>query len=228
MATGGMKQEEFESQYVNQIICGDCLEVMRDWPDGCVDLVLTDPPYGVGKAEWDIEFPTEWIKEGFRLSKRILCMSGNSALIKAGNAFGDKYKDCIVMNAVNGMTRSKIAFGKWFPVLAAGDWAFEGRPNLMRFTMDGVRDISHPCPKPLNSMLPLIHWYSKPNDLILDPFCGSGTTCVAAKMLGRRYIGIDISEEYCQIARERLKAVDTGVPVKEAKVGQLPMFAETG
>ena len=73
-------------------------------------------------------------------------------------------------------------------------------------------------------MLPLMHWYSKDSDLILDPFCGSGTTCVAAKLLGRRYIGIDISEEYCQIARQRLEAVDTGVPVKEQKQGQLALF----
>ena len=53
---------------------------------------------------------------------------------------------------------------------------------------------------------------------------GSGTTCVAAKMLSRRYIGIDISEEYCQIARQRLEAVDTGVPVKEQRQGQMPLF----
>ena len=60
--------------------------------------------------------------------------------------------------------------------------------------------------------------------MVVDPLCGSGTTCVAAKMLGRNYIGIDISEEYCQIARDRLKALDTGVPVAEAKAGQMGLF----
>jgi len=60
--------------------------------------------------------------------------------------------------------------------------------------------------------------------IVLEPFAGTGTTCVAAKKLGRRYIGIDISPEYCQIARDRLRAVDTGVPVKEARAGQGALF----
>ena len=71
----------------------------------------------------------------------------------------------------------------------------------------------------------LVGLFSNPGDLIIDPFCGSGTTCVAAKMLGRNYIGIDISPDYCEIARQRLEAIDTGVPVAEAKAGQLPLFA---
>jgi len=85
--------------------------------------------------------------------------------------------------------------------------------------------IDHPCPRPLEQVAYVVELASVADSLVLDPFCGSGTTCVAAKMLGRRFIGIDISLEYCDIARSRLRAVDTGVPVKEAKAGQLPLFA---
>ena len=89
-----------------------------------------------------------------------------------------------------------------------------------------TRNRTHPTEKPLWLMLKIIEASSSPNDLILDPFCGSGTTCVAAKMLGRRYIGIDISEKYCEIARQRLEAVDTGVPVKEQRAGQMALEFE--
>ena len=61
---------------------------------------------------------------------------------------------------------------------------------------------------------------------VLDPFCGSGTTCVAAKMLGRDYIGIDISSDYVAIARERLRAVETGVPARERRAGQMGLFEQ--
>jgi hypothetical protein len=85
------------------------------------------------------------------------------------------------------------------------------------------RNFCHPSQKPIELMLWCLSFV--PADyLILDPFCGSGTTCVAAKKLGRRYIGIDISPEYCEIARKRLEAVDTGVPVKEAQAGQMALW----
>ena len=56
--------------------------------------------------------------------------------------------------------------------------------------------------------------------IILDLCGGTGTTCIAAKMLDRRYIGIDISEEYCEVARKRIEAVDKGITVKELNKGQ--------
>jgi len=100
----------------------------------------------------------------------------------------------------------------------------------VRFTGEGYyfneERYNHPCHAPLKLMQKLVTCSSLENKLILDPFCGSGTTCVAAKMLGRRYIGIDISPEYCEIARKRLRAVDTGVPVKEQDKGQMALFEE--
>lgn len=66
------------------------------------------------------------------------------------------------------------------------------------------RDCKHPTVKPVKLMSYLIAIGSWPGDLILDPFMGSGTTLVAAKKLGRRFIGVEISEEYCAIAVKRL------------------------
>jgi adenine-specific DNA-methyltransferase len=63
----------------------------------------------------------------------------------------------------------------------------------------------HPTEKPLTAMMLLVDAFSKPGDLVLDPFVGSGTTAVAAKTLGRRYIGIDIEPVYAQQAQERVR-----------------------
>ena len=62
----------------------------------------------------------------------------------------------------------------------------------------------HPCPKPIEWGLWLCERAAPQDGIILDPFCGSGTTCVAAKKLGRRWIGIEIDESYARIARERV------------------------
>ena len=88
----------------------------------------------------------------------------------------------------------------------------------------GDQFTEHPSQKPIRLMLQLVYDYSKEGDLILDPFCGSGTICVAAKMLGRHYIGIDISEKYCEIARKRIEAAEKGITVKELEKGQGVLF----
>ena len=69
----------------------------------------------------------------------------------------------------------------------------------------GGPESQHPAVFPVNLALELASAYSSGNDLILDQFMGSGTTLVAAKQLGRRAIGIEIEEKYCQIAVERLR-----------------------
>lgn len=84
--------------------------------------------------------------------------------------------------------------------------------------------VDHPTPKPTELMEWCIEKFSEPGDLIFDPYVGSGTTCIAAKRLRRNYIGIDISEEYCQITRDRLAAEEAGLTVKEIKKGQGSLF----
>jgi len=72
----------------------------------------------------------------------------------------------------------------------------------------------HPWQQAAGELSPIIEFYTNPGDIILDPFCGSGTTCVAAKKLGRRWIGIEIDERYCEIARNRVKNTPAPMSVK--------------
>lgn len=116
---------------------------------------------------------------------------------------------------------------------AACKW-YGGRAieNIIRPGDYGIRKIipsaeDHPTPKPIELAIHFIQLHSEAGDIILDPFAGHGWVCVAAKMRGRRYIGIDISEEYCDIARQRLVAVETGISVVEQRNGQMALFGDT-
>ena len=207
---------------------------MKDWPDNCVDLVLTDPPYGVGKADWDSVFPDidVWfvINRIMKSDSSILVFPGEKHLPQKLDILFTvfNYEWLIVWYKNNAMQFGKTGYAKQSIIW----WLSKNNPKARPKINDVIAlpiiirndGNTHPTPKPLDLILPLTKHWSNKADLILDPFCGSGTTCVAAKMLGRRYIGIDISEKYCEIARQRLEAVDTGVPVREQRKGQLALF----
>ena len=235
---------------INTVICGDCLEVMKDWPDNCVDLVLTDPPYNVSTKDidkgngilkqnfgkWDYDYdPVPHIKKW----KRLLRSNGQVYVFCSDGLIGTYH---MRFNALFGFfkllvfwrsnpcpqfrKRSYVQNCQYICWGRQGEYVFNFiSQNKMhtcfeyRFLETNDRE-GHPNQKDITIMIKFITISSNQNDLILDPFCGSGTTCVAAKMLGRRFIGIDISPEYCEIARMRLKAVDTGVPVAEQRQGQ--------
>ncbi len=87
-------------------------------------------------------------------------------------------------------------------------WNGGGRHGVFRVNKNdngGLKN-EHPTTKPRLLMRDLVNLFSDGNELILDPFLGSGTTAVAAKMEGRNYIGIEISEKYCEIARQRVNS----------------------
>jgi DNA modification methylase len=99
------------------------------------------------------------------------------------------------------------------------DFSVEDRGlyDIQRFKWSGFKPNGHPAEKPVLLCKWLIGNGCLSGDLILDPFCGSGTTLVAAKMLGRRYIGIDIEKKYCDIAEERLRNTTPPLPFAETR-----------
>ena len=231
---------------VNTIVCGDCLEIMKGWPDNCVDLCLCDPPYNIKLGQnqhyhrrldnhpsiYRDDMTDEKYKVFIQKATREILRLAKCVIITCGN--GNQYlypkpKWTMVwrkMNActISPMTRGiKICISCWEPIIIYGKLDNPPMFDIINCPISIQKDAEgHPVPKPLKLFYEIVSWK---DGLILDPFCGSGTTCVAAKMLGRDYIGIDISSQYVEIARKRLEAFDTGVPVKEQNKGQMPLFS---
>lgn len=206
-------------QYINRITCADCLDILKQLPDKCVDLLLTDPPYGIdyggqlrgkgdGKGgsdkngwkgwnapEWDKERPSaEIFREMLRVSK--------NQIIWGGNYFADLLPASQGWFVWNKMQRNFS--------LADGELAWTSFDKALRI-FDYSRGQAnqderiHPTQKPLK----LIEWCltkgGEENDLVLDCFSGSGTTAVACHNLKRRFICIEKDPEYWKASCERLE-----------------------
>ena len=191
----------YQDDYV-VIYLGDCLDILPQLNIDKNALFITDPPYVCKKADWDLELPIEQLKYIASFKNRKLIMPGNLSLIKTGKLFD--YTDMIILHSLNGITKSKIAFGNYIPVLAIGNWKWEARPNCLDFIVNTKEEkINHPSPKPLNAIKKLFRYYVK-DEIIIDPFMGSGTILKVAKLLGLKAIGIEIEKKYCDIAIKRL------------------------
>jgi len=92
----------------------------------------------------------------------------------------------------------------------------EWTKSIWTFRAVSAKQIGHPAPFPEELPRRLIDLYSFKNDVVLDPFCGSGTTCLAAYRLGRQYIGYEINPEYKQLAEERLGDATKGDLLRQA------------
>ena len=203
-----------------KIFCRDCLELMKEFPDKYFDLCLTDPPYGIKrdkgfggfggfggrgkpiarrtyKDNWDSNRPNKkCFKEIIRICKQVLIFGGNyfADILPQGTHWivWDKlntmpsFGDCeLIWTNLNRNSVKKLI------------WEYNG-------LLGKEENRYHPTQKPIKLLHDLLDKYSNENDIVFDPFMGSGTTLRACKDLGRKCIGIEISKEYCDIAVKRL------------------------
>lgn len=214
-----------------QLYEGDCLEILPTIKDLSCHAFITDPPYGCGKAEWDNEFPTKWYAEAKRIADMTVIITGSSGLKDSIALVGDDFVDVIAAWNRNGMTRGPIGYGNWLAAVVACSKPSMG-PNFLSFTIAGDMP-DHPSPKPISYMKKLIERVTKPGDLIIDCFMGSGRTGVAALQTGRRFIGIELNAEYFQLAKRDIEdaaRAAAGQPKiltgNQNDMAGLPMFAE--
>lgn len=207
----------------NTIIQGDCTAVLKSLPDGNADFVLTDPPWLVryrdraGRAVINDDNP-DGVLPAFGDIYRVLkpnsfcvCFYGWNrvdAFFRAWTQAGFKPVGHIVWRK-NYASRTGFlkAHHEQAYVLAKGRPPAPAQPieDVQPWEYTGNR--AHPTEKAVSILGPLIRCFSRPGDLVLDPFAGSGSACVAAALAGRRYCGIEIEPRYCAHARKRLAGV---------------------
>ena len=189
---------------LDTIVVGDCLDVMREMPDGSVDEVISDPPYGVTTLKWDCRVKQEWLDEMLRVAQGsvLLCSAARPDIQQHMLSLLPLADRVIIWR----QPRVKAGYGmfwSWQPIYCWG--ADFGGWDTIQFSTGGR--YCHPTQKPVALMSKLLDMTSTKRDLIFDPFMGSGTTAVAAKRLGRHYFGCDISEEYVEMARKRVAQI---------------------
>ena len=221
---------------VSKLWQGDCLELMKNIPDGSVDMILTDPPYGMNLtpqrktskfngAKIENDDNLEWTDDFFNSCFRVLpqkdccafffCSHHSvGAFIKSGKKAGFDVKNLLVWN--------KDWFGignNWRPnyelilLLTKGKFKTKSnnKSNILTYRRLAGTKMVHPTEKVVSLLEELIVEPDYYNHVILDPFMGSGTTGVACANTNRNFIGIEMDETYFNIAKQRIAEAESNV-----------------
>ncbi len=207
-----------------ELYLGDCLEILPAL--GKVDAVVTDPPYqltvrssGRKQDHWaDIHNAAFWFAELFRLFRR--CLEGHGVvwqflnwrtvptLTKAALDAGWEINSLAVWDKEIIGTGSNRGLRKRYEMIAllidGPGLSNRGVPDIFQARASYRKPSGHPAEKPVSIMRQIIGVTE--GETILDPFMGSGTTAVACRELGRKFIGIEIDPQYFEIARSRIRA----------------------
>jgi site-specific DNA-methyltransferase (adenine-specific) len=209
---------------VNQVIHGDCTQVLRSLPSESIDAVITDPPYFVryrdrsGREIANDDNPASVLgafTDIYRLLKPdsfCVCFYGWNRV----DAFFQAWTDAGFQPVGHLVWAKSYASSVRF-VEARHEQAYllaKGRPAKPPAPLADVRpweytgNVAHPTEKAVSILRPLVESFALAGGVVLDPFAGSGSTLVAAALSGRRYVGIELEEKYCRLARKRLAGVD--------------------
>jgi site-specific DNA-methyltransferase (adenine-specific) len=272
--------------FIGKVVNGDCREVMKTMEEGCIDLIVTSPPYGVG-IEYDVhdddmfvedylKFTEEWMTEAFRVLKddgriAINIPYETNRQAKGGRIFmvsevwqimkkiGYKFFGVVDLEEESPHRSRTTAWGSWMSpsapyiynpkecvilaykkkhikiVKGVPEWVGEMgevedkngvMKNKMMYTDTQKRDFidlvfgqwhyfadTKSMTKATFSMdIPTkaIKILTYKNDIVMDPFAGSGTSLVAAETLGRRWIGVELSPNYAEVAKKRVNVFVEG------------------
>ena len=242
-----IKKLYYPDDFINQFISGNATDVMKQLPDGSVDLIVTSPPYNLknstgngmkdgrggkwsnaalinGYSHYNDNMPHDeyvnWQRECLTEMLRIITDDGaifyNHKWRVQGGLLQDRHdiisgfpvRQIIIWKRKGGINFNPGYFLPTYEVIyliAKKDFRLAKKANahgdVWEFGQESKN--KHPAPFPLDLIERIISSTTAKN--ILDPFMGSGTTALAAKKLGRNFIGIDISPEYCEMALQRLK-----------------------
>jgi site-specific DNA-methyltransferase (adenine-specific) len=240
-------------QLINKIFCKSS-EKMEELPDNSVHLMVTSPPYNVGK-EYDknlsLEEYREFLKRVWREVYRVL-VPGGRACINIANVGRKPYiplHSFVIEDMLNlgflmrgeiiwdkgSSSSSSTAWGSWLkannPVLRdtheyilvfckdtfsrknpykrkstiSQKEFLEFTKSVWRFPAERASKVGHPAPFPIELPYRLIQLYTFENEVVLDPFVGSGTTCIAALKTNRKFVAYEIEKKYCNLAEQRIK-----------------------
>jgi len=221
-----------QSNYIDSILHGDCIEVMRQMPVNSVDFILSDPPYLVNyrdRTGRSIQNDNNdgWLKPAMKEAYRVLKQDRVAVMFYGWSkvdAFFAAWKNAgfhpvghIVFRKDYASKRRLVQYQHEQAYLLA-----KGKPPLPENPIADVINIDysgnklHPTQKPISALVPLIRSFSLPGEVILDPFTGSASTCAAALLTGRRYIGIEMDEMYFTQARKRMERVHARIAVRRS------------